>query len=88
MRVGQRGHDSGSEIVLQREDVLRLEGAIVGLGPQMGGGVRVDQLGRHTERGARLTEGSFDHVAGAEPGTDGADVSCLAGEWQRGARER
>ena len=56
------------------------EGAVVGLGPQMGAGTRVDELHRDAQRRSRLAQAPLHHVAGAELLADGAHVGRLAGE--------
>ena len=47
--VGAGGDDAGDEVVLQREDRGRVEGAVVGLRPEVGAGRRVDQLHRDAQ---------------------------------------
>ena len=41
-------------------------GALVGLGPEVGTGAGVHELHREAQRGSRLPEASLHHVAGAE----------------------
>jgi hypothetical protein len=85
VRVGHGGDDTGDDLVLQLEDLVGLEGAVVGLRPQVGARAGVDELRGDPQHGARLTQAAFDDVAGAELLADGADVHRLARVPQRRA---
>ena len=78
VRVGDRRDDPGNEIVLEREDLVRVERPVVGLGPEVRAGNRVDQLDRDPQRRAGLTQTPVQDVARAERLADGADVRRLA----------
>ena len=66
VRVRDSRDDAGNEIVLQLEDHLGTEGAVVGLRPQMCARARVHQLHRDAQHGARLPQRSLHHVPRAE----------------------
>ena len=63
--VGDRGDDPGNEIVLQLEDRVGVEGAVVGLRPQVGAGACVHQLNGDAQCRARLANAALHHVAGS-----------------------
>lgn len=46
LQVGDRSNDPGHQVILQLERRFRAERAIVGLGPEVGAGGRVDELDR------------------------------------------
>ena len=75
----------GDEVVLQFENAFRTERAIVGLGPQMGARLGVDELHRDADLASRLAKGPVDHVARAQLMADGAHVGRLARVAKRGA---
>ncbi len=66
--VGDRGDDPGDEVVLEREDLARVERAIVVLRPEMGARGRVNELHRDAQLRARLPEAPLHHVARGDLG--------------------
>ena len=56
------GHDANDEIVLDVEDLVRLEGAFVSFDPQLGFCDRVGQLHGDAQPGPSLPDAAVDHV--------------------------
>ena len=77
--IGDRGDDARDEIVLQIEDRLGSESALIRLRPEMRSGDRVRQLHRQAQFSSCLTQAAFHHIACAELFADGADISRFAG---------
>ena len=63
MRVSERGDNPWDEVVLQGEDVIGTERAVVCLCPQMRAGTGVDELHRDAQDRARLAQASFHDIA-------------------------
>ena len=62
--VGDRGDDPRDDFVLQIENRFRREGAIIGLGPEMGAGAGIDELYSNAQPGPRLAkQAALYHVA-------------------------
>ncbi len=83
--VGGGGDDARYEVVLDGEDAIGLEGPGVGLRPEVGARVRVDQLHRDAQLPAGVPEAALHHVPRADLLADGARVSRRLGVPQRGS---
>ena len=75
--VGDGGDDPRHEVVLQLEDGVRAEGALVVLGPEMSAGDGVHELHGEAQLRSRLPQVAFHHVARAQFPARGADVDRL-----------
>ena len=85
MRIRDGRDDSRDELVLQLENAIQAERAIVGLGPEMSARLGVDELHRDADLASRLAKSPVDHVARAQLVADGAHVGRLARVAKRGA---
>ncbi len=65
-RVGDGRHDAVGHVVLHREHVRVVEIAVVGLRPEMGARLAVDELDVDAEHGPGLADAALQDVAGAE----------------------
>ena len=70
--------DPWNQFVLQREQLVRIELAVVGVRPQVRAGDRIDELRGDTNRGAGLTDAAFQNVARTHRLADRADVARSA----------
>ena len=61
-RISARGHDANDEIVLDVKDLVRVEGAFVGVDPQLGFRDRVGQLHGDAQPAASLADAAVDHA--------------------------
>ena len=66
MLVGDGGDDPRNQLVLELEDGLGMEGALVGLSPQVGARRCVDELDRDAQLGACLAKASLNHIPRAQ----------------------
>jgi hypothetical protein len=84
-RVEQRHlkllHHVGSDLVLDREDVVEL--AVVGLRPNVIASSGLDQLRRDPHRVARLAHRAFEHVRDVQRACDFGDSGLFALECER-----
>ena len=61
--IGDGGNDAQHEFILHREAVIGLERAIVSFGPDVRARSLVDELDGEAQRGTRLPEATFHHIA-------------------------
>ena len=78
-----RRRHRGGNLVLDGEDVV--DGAVIGLRPDMGVGGNVDELCRDPEPVACLADAAFQHVGDIQPLADLGHVERLVLERKRGS---
>ena len=79
VRVSERGDNPWDEVVLQGEDVIGTERAVVCLCPQMRAGTGVDELHRDAQDRARLAQASFHYITRGQYLANRPHVTRLAG---------
>ncbi len=72
--VGNSGNDARNEIVLQLEESIRAERALVILGPKMGARDAIHKLDGQAQLRTCLAQAAFHHVARAEFVAGGANI--------------
>ena len=76
--IGNGGYDAWDKIILQIEDRVGSERALIRLRPQMGCRNCVRELYRQAQLTARLPQATFHHIARTEFFADGADIPGFA----------
>ena len=79
MLVGDGRYDSWDKAVLQFENRIGMESALVSLGPDLGSCSGVDELDDDPQFRTGLAEAAFHHIACPEFLANRADVGGLVG---------